>query len=192
MDLTATLTIAAIFLGPIVAVRLTRYLDDKKEIRERKIRLFKILMATRGTALSPGHVEALNLIDLEFNPKKKKEKEVIEAWKMYLDHLGTQATSDEQWRIRRMDLFVDLLHRMANVLNYEFDKVHIKNSAYFPRGHGEIEDDQTAIRRGFRELLEMKRIIPMYVTNLPAQNPPEEVEDEALKEAQREVSPGGS
>jgi hypothetical protein len=63
---------------------------------------------------------------------------------------------------------------MANILNYYFDRTHIKNAAYFPRGHGEIEDDQTAIRRGFRELLEWKRAIPMFVTNLPVQQPPSE------------------
>ena len=74
MDLTDILTVAAIFLGPIVAVRLTRYLDDRKETRGRKIHIFKVLMATRGTALSPMHVEALNLIDLEFSAKNKKKK----------------------------------------------------------------------------------------------------------------------
>ena len=176
MDLNNVLTIAAIFLGPIVAVRLTRYLDDRKETRGRKLHIFKVLMATRGTALSPLHVEALNLIDLEFSAKNKKEKEVINAWKAYLDHLGSPGAESEQWGIRRVDLHVELLHKMANVLRYDFDKTHIKNAAYFPRGHGELEDDQTAIRRGFRELLEMKRIIPMYVTNLPQQQPTEQLD----------------
>ena len=154
---------------------MTRYLDDKKEIRERKIRLFKVLMATRGAALSPAHVEALNMIDLEFNSRSKKEREVIESWKIYLDHLSTRSTSFEQWGTRRHELLVELLHKMAIVLNYEFDKVHIKNAAYIPRGHGEIEDDQTAIRRGFRELLEKRRDIPVHITNLPAQNPPQQI-----------------
>jgi len=171
MDLTVVLTVAAIFLGPIVAVQLTRYLDDKKEVRERKLRVFKVLMTTRGYTLSPGHVESLNMIDLEFNGKSKKEKEVINAWKVYLDHLGNSTITGDQWGVRRIDLFVDLLHQMAKVLKFEFDKVHIKNAVYSPRAHGELEDDQTAIRRGFRELLECKRIIPMYVTNLHAPPP---------------------
>lgn len=173
MDLTSVLTIAAIFLGPIVAVRLTRHLDEKKETRQRKLNIFKTLMSTRGAALSPVHVEALNSIDLEFNSKKRKEKDVISAWKAYLHHLNTTGLSDESWSMRRADLLVELLHSMAIVLAYEFDKTHIRNSAYIPRGHGEIEDDQSAIRRGFRELLEMKRVIPMYVTNLPPQEPSE-------------------
>jgi hypothetical protein len=31
-----------------------------------------------------------------------------------------------------------------------------------------LDDDQTVIRRGLRELFEMKRVIPMGVTNWPA------------------------
>jgi Family of unknown function (DUF6680) len=168
MDLTNILMIAAIFLGPIVAVRLTRYLDDKKEVRERKVRIFKILMATRGAALSPAHVEALNMIDLEFSGTNKKEERIIDAWKLYFDHLSQKMTNDEQWGIKRLELLVNLLYEMANVLNFKFDKVQIKNAVYSPRGYGEIEDDQAAIRRGFRELLEGRRVVPMYVTNLPA------------------------
>ncbi len=66
--------IGAVFLGPIVAVQLTRYLDNKKEIRERKLWVFKTLMATRASALSPHHVEALNRIDLEFDSNHRQGK----------------------------------------------------------------------------------------------------------------------
>ncbi|WP_416208208.1 DUF6680 family protein [Halomonas sp.] len=54
--------ITAVFLGPVVAVRLTRYLDNQKEIRERKVNIFKTLMATRAYTVSWAHVEALNRI----------------------------------------------------------------------------------------------------------------------------------
>jgi len=58
---------------------------------------------------------------------------------------------------------------MAQVLHFDFDKTHIKNSAYSPVAHGNMEDQQNAIRRGVVELLEGKRIIPMYVINFPQQ-----------------------
>lgn len=179
MTVTDWLTIVAIFLGPIVAVRVTRYLDDKKEARERKLRVFKTLMATRGAALSPTHVEALNLIDLEFSSRNRKDKEVIDAWKAYLDHLQTTYIPLDQWGPRRVELLVELLHKMSIVLKYQFDKTHVKNAVYSPRGHGELDDDQTVIRRGLRELFEMKKVIPMYVTNWPAQAPQQVQADES-------------
>lgn len=129
-------------------------------------------MAARAATLSHHHVEALNRIDLEFDPNNKLEKEVINAWKAYLNLLNNKDMPQEQWGIRRADFLVELLHKMASVLNYEFDRTTIRESSYFPCGQGELEEDQTAIRKGMKDLIEGKRVIPMYVTNFPA--PPAE------------------
>lgn len=168
MTIADWIMIGAVLLGPIIAVQLTRFLDNNKEIRGRKIRIFKTLMATRASTLSPSHVEALNRIDLEFHSKNPGDKGVIDAWKAYLDLLGDTTIPEDQWGIRRVDLLVELLHKMAQVLGYEFDKTHIKNSSYYPRGYGELEHDQAAIRRGMKELIEGRRVIPIAVTNIPS------------------------
>lgn len=167
MTIADWLMISAVLLGPIIAVQLTRYLDDKKEGRERKLQVFKTLMATRAYNISWDHVVALNRIDLEFDKKDKKEKAVIEAWKAYLDLLGDKSMSPEHWAVKRVDLLVELLHKMAQVLNYDFDKTHIKNSSYSPMAHGNIEEEQKAIRSGLIEVLEGKRPLPMTIVNWP-------------------------
>jgi len=172
-DMEITMTIAdwlmilAVLLGPIIAVQLTRYLDNKKEERERKLQVFKTLMATRAYTISWDHVVALNRIDLEFDKDNKKEKAVIEAWKAYLDLLGDKSLTPEQWGIKRVDLLVELLYTMARVLAYDFDKTHIKNSSYSPVAHGNIEDEQKALRAGLIDVLEGKRSIPMTIVNWP-------------------------
>lgn len=162
------LMIAAVLFGPIIAVQLTRHLDNKREVRDRKLQVFKTLMATRAYTVSWDHVVALNRIDLEFDGRNRKEKEVIEAWKEYLDLLGNRDISPEHWDLKRIDLLVELLHKMAQVLDYDFNKTHIKNSSYSPIIHGNIEEQQEAIRRGLIELLRGER--PMYVTNIPMPN----------------------
>lgn len=161
MTVTDVLMVLAIFLGPIVAVQLTRFLDERREIRARKLNVFKTLMATRAYTVSWNHVEALNRIDLEFNKKVPKERRVLESWKAYLDLLGDKALSPEQWNIKRVDLLVDLLQSMALALKYDFDKTQIKNSSYSPQAHGNIEAEQAALRRYALELLEGKRAIPV-------------------------------
>lgn len=167
MTIADWLMIFSVFSGPIVAVRLTRHLDNKKEIRGRKLDIFKTLMATRAYTVAWDHVHALNRIDLEFDKNNKKEKAVIEAWKEYLDLLGDKDIPKDQWGTRRVDLLVELLQKMAIVLNYDFDKTHIKNSTYSPVAHSDLEAEQTALRKGLIEVLEGKRAIPMFVTNLP-------------------------
>lgn len=167
MSIESWLTILAIFAGPIVAVQLTRYLDDRQEVRSRKLKIFKTLMATRSYTVSWAHVEALNRIDLEFSKRKPQERAVLEAWKEYFDLLCNKDISPEQWAIKRVDLLVELLHRMAMVLNYDFDKTQIKNSAYSPTAHGNLEAQHAALREGALDLLNGKRAIPIRITDTP-------------------------
>tara|TARA_B100000787_G_C16044312_1_gene228387 strand:+ start:37 stop:597 length:561 start_codon:yes stop_codon:yes gene_type:complete len=166
MTIADWLMIFAVLSGPVIAVQLTRYLDAKKITKQRKVAIFKTLMATRSYTVSWNHVESLNNIDLEFDAKKTNEKAVIEAWKEYLDLLNNSTMPIEQWGIKRIELLVQLLHEMAKVLKYDFDKTHIKNSSYSPRIHGDTEDQQAAIRKGLLEVLDGTRSIPMEVINL--------------------------
>ncbi|GLX79662.1 hypothetical protein tinsulaeT_30020 [Thalassotalea insulae] len=170
MTISDWVMILSVFSGPIVAVQLTKYLDAKKEKRQRKLDIFKTLMATRSYSTSWDHVMTLNRIDLEFELSQPKEKAVIEAWKQYLDLLNDKTISSEQWGTKRIELFVDLLHKMALVLGYDFDKTHIKNSSYSPMAHGNIDNQQAKIREGIIEILEGKRFVPMKITNRPEQS----------------------
>jgi hypothetical protein len=76
-------TIIAVFAGPLLAVRLTRSLDLKREERQRKFQIFKDLMTTRSTQINYEHVKALNAIEVEFYNDEK----IIYAWKKYMECL---------------------------------------------------------------------------------------------------------
>ena len=169
MTLTDILMVLAIAISPLIAVQVTRYLDDRNEERGRKLQVFKTLMATRAYTLSTAHVEELNRIDLEFSSKRPLEKAVLDQWLQYLDHLGNQALTGQAWADKRVDLLVDLLFAMAKALGYEFNKTQIKNGTYSPTAHGRVESEQENLRRLTLELLESKRSIPIYVTNVPTQ-----------------------
>jgi hypothetical protein len=168
MTLTDILMIAATAISPLIAVQVTRYLQDRKERRSQQLRVFKVLMATRAYSLSPGHVEALNSIDLEFAGSSAGEKLVLESWQAYLDHLGSTNPDDRAWSDKRIDLQIDLLHSMAKCLGYDFNKTQIKNASYSPKMHGRIEAEQESLRRLTLEVLEGKRPISMHVVNLPS------------------------
>jgi hypothetical protein len=104
MTIADWIMVIAVLVGPVIAVQLTRYLDNTREIRGRKLQVFKTLMATHGYITSWDHVVALNRIDLEFDRNNKREKPVIEAWKAYLDHLNAKEIPAEQWVFKRIDL----------------------------------------------------------------------------------------
>jgi hypothetical protein len=172
MTLAEILIVLSTALSPLIAVQVTRRLDDRNEKTGRKLQVFKTLMATRAYTLSPSHVEALNRIELEFSSRNSKEKDVIEIWQQYLDHLGSSQDDFRAWGVRRIDLFVDLMYAMGRSLGYDFSKTQIKNGTYLPTAHTQTEDEQHRIRRLVLEVLEGKRDFPMRVTNLPVASAP--------------------
>ena len=129
-------------------------LRRRRERHERKLDVFRTLMAHRAAGLSPAHVEALNRIDIEFRGNRK----VTAAWKSYIDHLNDHSLTPETWGARKEDLLTDLLSEMARALNYDFDRVHIKRAAYYPQGYGDIDQDQLAIRKGLAAVLKLSLI----------------------------------
>lgn len=170
MTLTDILMIAATAISPLIAVQVTRFLDDRNEERGRKLNVFKTLMATRAYNLSPAHVQALNSIDIEFSAKKASEKAVLDVWQQYLDHLGATEMEPNAWNLRRVDLLVDLLQAMGKSLNYDFNKTQIKNGTYAPNAHGTQEEEQRKIRAHVLEILSGEKPLPMHITNIPQNN----------------------
>lgn len=165
MDWYAAGTILAILCAPIVALRVSVYLDEGKEAGKRKLDIFRDLMATRGTGLSPKHVEALNKIDIEFYDVDN----VKDAWKEYKDHLDQAQKIDannkegwETWGSDREKLLTELLNKMANHLNYKFDNVQIKRGHYYPQAFINIETEQQIIRKGLVETFVDKKPIPVF------------------------------
>jgi hypothetical protein len=67
LKLNDILTIIALILGPILTVQVQKFIDRAKEGKNRRLWVFKTLMATRHATLSIDHVAALNRIDLEFD-----------------------------------------------------------------------------------------------------------------------------
>lgn len=177
MELTPWVPVLGTLLSPLIALRASRWLDNRRDRRDRQLRVFRTLMATRARALSMEHVEALNMIDVEFYGGGRLEKDVAVAWKEYLDHLNQRTPATEAWASKGNDLFIELLYRMAICLGYDFDKVHIKNQSYSPVAHGDLETDQRLVRKGVISLLNGERALPIRVGDLAPGAMQREVED---------------
>lgn len=152
MTVSNWLTIAAIVAAPFAAVFAQRQIDLWRERHGRKLWIFKTLMATRGQTLSPDHVQALNMIDLEFT--EDSEEPVRAAWGEYRDHLNSFPREGDDlearravWQQRTQDLLASLLEKMGKSLRYKLDPVQIRKGAYFPEAHAVAELELQVIRR---------------------------------------------
>jgi len=156
----------AVLLSPIFALEVQKRLDDRRVSNDRKMAIFRKLMTTRATQLSPAHVEALNGIEVEFYATSGPDKKVLDAWRMYINHLNQNTGEGEalnRWVERKTVLLVELLYEMAQRLNYDIDKVAIQNNVYHPKGFVEIETEQHALRKSMLAVFSGERPIQTTV-----------------------------
>jgi len=152
------LTIAALIIGPIAAWLLSHWMTLSKEARDRKMNIFRTLMATRSFILRfrTEHVGVLNTIPIEFDGNEK----VINAWNAYLFEMNSLQNDQELWR-RRDARFFDLLYQISKAIGYKHDVDFLKNTTYAPSGYGDEVEDWLKVRKWLAEVAEKNRPIPI-------------------------------
>ncbi len=156
-------TIVAIFAGPIWAVKITQDRQDKKEVRERKLQVFRDVMRTRGVQIDPVHVAALNVIEIDFY----SDATVISAFRDYIKHLNKIAPEKEPeinaFLEDRYDLFLSLTHSMGKHLGYNFDKRELQQTKYAPVRWFDDQDLQRNNGLALADLLSGRTTFPIEV-----------------------------
>lgn len=176
--------VLATALSPLIAIQVQKFIEHATERTSAQKRIFYALMATRAAQVAPEHVQALNMIDLEFGGpswrgKTAKEREVITRWRIYADHLNvtvddsTNQARVDAWIDRSDVLFTDLLEALAKALGYNFNRVEIQRGIYRPRAHNLLDARAEFIQRALAEVLAGKTPLAMRVTEFP-------VSDEAV------------
>lgn len=167
MDQGIAIIAVVTLLGPVLAVQAQKWLERGREIRDRRLAIFRTLMSTRSAMLSGEHVVAFNAVPVEFYGGGKKLRALNDAWKLYLDHHSIDGPATDAWAQKRLDLFHDLLHLMSQYLGYSFSRAQIARDIYSPRAHGELETEQTIIRRGLVGLFKGEIDLPLAVKEFP-------------------------
>jgi hypothetical protein len=175
-------TIAAIYLGPIQALKIQRQLDEEREAKNRKLNIYKTLMSNRATRLSPIYVQALNQIDVEFTANNANEKAVRDAWKELLDVYGSYNSIQNPFE-KVTDQTAIMLAAMGRCLGYDFDKVYLKKGVYYPEFLGDVEKEQHAVRKGILAVLDgsgrVKIPVALFEQRFPDVTPPPSVDPPA-------------
>jgi hypothetical protein len=160
------LIVLATITGPIAAVQVQKFIERLTEGRNRKLWLFHTLMATRANRVADRHVEALNMIEIEYhNYRKGKGKRVVDGWREYHDLLNDRIMVREQWMQKREELFINLLHEMSQFLGYSYNRVDLQKGCYSPEAHGEREAIQNIISRGFADIFLGQKTFPINIVD---------------------------
>lgn len=120
--------ILATFLGPVFAVIVTLWRESRNELHGRRTHIFRTLMSTRRSVISEKHVEALNLVEVDFFGVKK----VLDAHRAYMNKLNDGGPEDEKWNGGRLDLLTALLHEMSKTMKMPMGEIDLRNGGYAP------------------------------------------------------------
>jgi len=169
--------VLATLAGPVIAVQTQKFIERATESRRRRLQIFNTLMANRATRLADDYVRALNLIDIEFLPRRfgsTKDREVINAWRELFGEFtqGIARGETDQvlinaWHQRCDDRLIELLSAMSSALGYSFSKEELRRGIYYPQGHVEREQAQLAILAGLKNIVSGDGALRMKVTEVP-------------------------
>ncbi len=153
--------------GPVLAVQAQKWVERGRSLTERRRSIYRALMATRATPVSPAHVEALNAVPVEFYGTSKRLKQINETWKIYLRHHEPPFEPDKVWADKKTELLIDLLFKISTYLGYRLTREQLAKDIYYPGAHTELENEQTIIRRGVAALFTGQAVLPMAVKEFP-------------------------
>lgn len=146
---------AAVVIGPLATWLISKRADVTRELKARRFNIFRQLWVYRNK-LNQNYVDALNLIEVDFNGHKN----VVEKYRLYMKTLNEQTkTEAEQVRVfrDRDALFSELMHEMSLAVNCEIPVSEIQKQAYVPVYHAEFEKTMNAMYTKMVELLDNKK-----------------------------------
>lgn len=144
---TEIMNIIAVISGPIIAVAVTLWYQQRKEKRAAKYHLFTILMAHRkSNPPTFDLVQGLNLIDVVFASNRK----IVYLWHEYFDLLCQDQVN---WQIAEPK-YLDLLASIANELGYKNLLQTDISRFYSPRAYGAQAELNEKTQKEFLRVLE--------------------------------------
>jgi hypothetical protein len=121
----------ATLLGPIFAVLISLWREQRTALYNRRLWVFRTLMATRRVGISTNHVNALNMVEVDFYKCPKIEA----AWAVYHTYLNdTSKTENEAWYVEKEKLLSKLLFEIGVVLKFDIQAIDIFKGGYAPKG----------------------------------------------------------
>jgi uncharacterized protein DUF6680 len=156
------LTIAAIVLGPGLAVATQLWFQSRKTKRDSKLWVFNTLMGLRPQILHVDFVKAFNMIDVVFYDNddiRKGRKEFLNVVTAVQGRHFLPAEVE-----KGNDILAEMLAKMGKELGFEFDHTQIKNTGYLPQGFVDAQESLGEILQHGAAWLQGKQRVVMEIS----------------------------
>lgn len=127
------LTFAAIIIGPIVAVGITLWNEDRRRKREARTQILKMLLNTWGVPSDPAFTVGMNMIMVEFNDRPK----IMAARRAYVDQAWNTPTAENvaAHDTQMSAKLSNLIHEITKELGFDIPESDIKTQTYIAKGY---------------------------------------------------------
>ncbi len=156
--LTSIAVILATLTGPIIAVWVTRVIDERRSNRARKLEIFRALMRTRRATLTNDYVSALNMIEIDFHDSPAVLSALSELMKHY-----SSGTVDQIWKEKSGRLSARLLYAIGKNLGYKMEQLDILEGGYMPNWAIQENEEQRDLRLALMNMLGGNRPLPVVL-----------------------------
>jgi hypothetical protein len=126
------LTLIGIFLGPIIAVVLTLWIEGSRREHDQKVQVLKALLTTRHLPGDPAYSVAINMIPVEFN----KNRTVMAAWQNYMEAVRYRPSPENAEEHLKVTLAkqTKLIFEVMRGLRFKLAETDIQTTAYAADG----------------------------------------------------------
>jgi hypothetical protein len=132
MNTANIINLFAILLGPIAAVLISVWLSNRKQERDQKLIVFRMLLSTRHLPADPGFSVAINLIPVEFGGSKP----VIAAYREFIQAVQnpSSSTPDVPALQSTATKMTKLIYEIARHLGFDIRETDIQHAGYAASG----------------------------------------------------------
>jgi hypothetical protein len=155
------ITVAAILVGPVLAVGAQLWIQARKAKRDLKLLVFNTLMSFRSQPLNPNFVQAFNLVDVVFYKNADVRKKRKDFMDVVTANPGGNLTNQQLENLK--DLVAEMLSKIGSELGYEFDHTQIKDSGYYPIAFEKLDNAAFALREKGLAVLEGRANIGVVI-----------------------------
>ncbi|HEU4819725.1 MAG TPA: DUF6680 family protein [Qipengyuania sp.] len=172
MSTAEIINLAAIVVGPIFAVLISVWLSNRKQERDQKIIVLRMLLSTRHLPADPGFSVAINLIPVEFGDSKP----VMAAYKDFIQAVQNPANSSPDLPALQSSATktTKLIFEIARHLGFDIRETDIQHAGYAAAGWIERDnillDSQRAMTRTANALwLQTRIMLGLELTDIEKQ-----------------------
>jgi hypothetical protein len=135
------LTLAAIVIGPVVAVSLQLFSERRRRKLEQQTQTMRMLVSTRHLAGDPNYTTAINMIPVDFNRNRK----IMAAWQAYIEAIRYEPSpgNEEAHYKTTIAKQTHLIFLIMQYLGYKLAETDIQTTAYAAGGF--VERDKLMI-----------------------------------------------